>query len=111
MGDRALVQFVGSSKRVSPVVYLHWQGSDVGKLLAELQELMSDRLDDVDYACARFIGIAHSKNVSSTSLGVWNSRKKLTVKDSHGDAGCFLVNCKTWEVKTFGGYGFLVDDN
>lgn len=39
------------------------------------------------------------------SLGVSNQATVLTVEDSHGDAGCYVVNCKTWEVEAFGGYG------
>lgn len=105
MGDRALVQFIDSKKQVSPVVYLHWQGSMVEDYLYELARLMKDRKDDVQYSCARFIGIVHSHNVDSHSLGVWNQSKKLTAKDSHGDAGVFVVNCENWQVKASGGYG------
>jgi len=106
MGDRALVQFVsGDKKEVSPVVYIHWAGSNVKEYLKELAVLMADRPNDASYACARFIGIVHSHNVDSCSLGVWNATKVLTVNDSHGDAGCFVVDCSTWKVKCTGGYG------
>jgi hypothetical protein len=72
MGDRALVQFVSADKtEVSPVVYLHWAGGKVKEYLQELALLMASRPNDVSYACARFIGIAHSHDsTSNLSLGV-----------------------------------------
>jgi hypothetical protein len=107
MGDRALVQFVsGDKKEVSPVVYIHWAGSKVKEYLKELAVLMADRPNDASYACARFIGIVHSHDsTSNLSLGVWNKADILTKADSHGDAGCFVVDCSTWKVKCTGGYG------
>jgi hypothetical protein len=38
-------------------------------------------------------------------MGVWNQTMKLTKDDSPGDAGCYVVNCSTWQVQAFGGYG------
>ncbi|MCH9808488.1 MAG: hypothetical protein K0U74_12205 [Alphaproteobacteria bacterium] len=112
MGDRALVIFHNHSrKQYGPVVYLHWHGHAVGEYLAQLAELMAERLDDVDYATARFIGIGHDDNRDALSLGVWEKPRRFSdtkayLEDiSYGDAGVFLVDAQTWEVRTFGGYG------
>jgi hypothetical protein len=53
MGDRALVIFT-DGKEVSPVIYLHWHGSRVPELLAQLKLLMASRGADASYAAARF---------------------------------------------------------
>lgn len=107
MGDRALIQFKDKSGDFSPVVYLHWQGNSVGTLLEETMQLMKNRPGDVSYATARFIGICHTANVDSLSLGVWNKNELLTAADSHGDAGCFVVDVSEsrWTVYMDGGYG------
>jgi len=105
MGDRALVQFIDSKGNYSPAVYLHWRGFKVGHYLEALQARMGDRLDDVDYSCARFIGIVHEDIEGELSLGVREIGRKLRASDSPGDAGCFIVNCKTWKVRAMGGYG------
>lgn len=108
MGDRALVQFE-SGKEVSPVVYLHWNGTEVKDWLGIWSDLMKDRKGDVPYACARFIGVCHERIKGNTSLGVWNGESRLKGEDSHGDAGCFVVNCDTFRVEAFGGYGESTD--
>lgn len=99
MGNRALVQFVNKEKDCSPTVYLHWHGNDVGMLLGMLKELMEGRNDDLSYCTARFIGLCHEHIEGNLSLGVWNSTKKLTKKDSHGDNGVFIVYLDTWKVE------------
>lgn len=66
---------------------------------------MKSRGDDASYAFARFVGICHARIEGNTSLGAWNQDTPLTKSDSHGDAGCYLVDCKTWDVEAFGGYG------
>ncbi|KUO58138.1 MAG: hypothetical protein APF80_11935 [Alphaproteobacteria bacterium BRH_c36] len=116
MGNRALVIFHEHSRKVyGPVVYLHWHGGMVGEYLSQVRALMGERLDDVDYATARFIGLAHEDNRDALSLGVWEKPRRFSdtkawlEEFSHGDAGVFLVDAKTWEVRTFGGYG-LTDE-
>ena len=110
MGDRALVQFTNNSGSLSPTTYLHWDGDAVPSLLVEHRRLMSDRYNDLSYSAARFIGLCHARNADSNlSLGCWNSEEELDREDSHGDAGCFVVNVDTGEIKTGGGYGFVVD--
>ena len=112
MGNRALVVFHDHARKVyGPVVYLHWHGAMVGDYLAQLKHLMSDRLDDVEYATARFIGVAHEDNRDALSLGVWEKPRRFTdnatwlEEFSHGDAGVFLIDAKSWDVRCFGGYG------
>lgn len=77
MGDRALVQFKDNNE-VSPVVYLHWDGSEVKDWLQELRELMGDRFSDVSYTCARFIGVCHSHIKGNLSLGVFTQTTELS---------------------------------
>jgi len=126
MGDRALILFT-DGKEVSPTVYLHWSGSRVPELLDELKILMSDRLGDVGYSAARFIGLCHATIDGSLSLGCWNAESSIedavwafssTEADSepaltavtelksysHGDAGVVIVNVNDLSWKAVGGY-------
>lgn len=115
MGNRALVVFHdGDGNSYSPTVYLHWQGSQVPKLLAEWRALMEGRMGDLSYGCARFIGICHVASAGNMSLGTWNTepgvreesnaaRVKRWTEDSHGDAGVFLVDVKDGAVERIGG--------
>jgi hypothetical protein len=112
MGDRAMVIFHDHvRKKYGPAVYIHWHGHAVGRYLNDLKTLMADRLDDVDYATARFVGVAHEDNRDNLSLGVFekprrfNDSKAFLDDYSPGDAGLFLIDAKTWEVRSFGGYG------
>ncbi len=118
MGDRALVIFHDEIKNsdevttLSPVIYLHWAGHAVPQYLVELRKMMKGRGGDVAYTSARFTGLCHSKNPdSNTGLGLWNNGHTLKEyrRDghtiSHGDAGVFLINCNTWEVENYAGYG------
>lgn len=108
MGDRALVQFVTNEDH-SPVVYLHNHGAQVEEFIKEVAELMQERMGDVSYICARFIGVCHSHIEPPYSLGTWNANGVITKEDSHGDAGVFIVNCFTWDVTAVGGYGKSFD--
>jgi hypothetical protein len=111
MGDRALVVF-HAEETISPTVYLHWNGSEVPELLAELKERMQGRFGDIDYATARFIGGCHDRIPGNLSLGVFNN--KLTIGDlndaavmrkhSHGDAGFVVVNVDDFSWVAYGGY-------
>jgi hypothetical protein len=105
MGDRALVQMVTTDKQVSPVLYLHWDGDNVEALIRDTADLMKGRNGDLSYSFARLVGMAHEHRTGNLSVGVWNYARKLTAKDSHGDAGCFIVNVDTWDVDAVGGYG------
>lgn len=112
MGDRAVIIFHDKGRqRYSPTIYLHWAGHRVGELVAKLKERMADRLNDVDYAAARFVGLAHESIEGALSLGIWDKptdfedEPEYLTAFSHGDAGTFLVDVSTWDVRTFGGYG------
>lgn len=126
MGDRALVVFHHEGE-VSPVCYLHAHGSRTPEYLERLKQLMGERKEDVNYASARFIGIAHADNADSClSLGMWNSDEdfflealeqlksgdpvrrenaiKVLERKSHGDAGIVMVDCADFSWQAFGGY-------
>lgn len=111
MGDRALVQFSNMQEdprllEYGPVVYLHWAGDKVEKWVEELREVMKTRLGDVDYATARFIAIACEHTPGNLSVGVWNADGLLTAEESHGDAGCYIVDVNTMQIaRAVGGYG------
>lgn len=113
MGQRALVVFVNNKiteKKItfnmSPTIYLHWDGDNVMKWIPDLEELMSDRKGDVEYAAARFIGIAHERIHGNLSLGVWNNDSEEMknwdesdwAKYSHGDNGVFWVDVTDFTV-------------
>jgi hypothetical protein len=114
MGDRALVVFKDKSE-ISPVIYLHWAGSDVPEYIDALRDLMGDRMGDASYAAARFTGIAHTANVSNLSLGLCplNPRLEKAIREadaaaiaafSHGDAGLVLVDTCDFTWCAYGGY-------
>ncbi len=114
MGDRAVIQFKskgvseGEEKVLSPCCYLHNSGYRVGELLELTAARMAERGPDVAYAFARLVGLAHESIPGNLSLGVWNQADELTEKDSHGDAGCFVVELDSLGmlVECSGGYGF-----
>lgn len=110
MGDRALIQLTAEGK-VSPVLYLHWGGSGVAALLARLEKRMKGRPNDMDYAFARLVQEAVGDDSGNTGFGVWNATAELTEGDTHGDAGCFVVNVEQDKhaIKAFGGYGLNPD--
>jgi len=106
MGDRALIQLhIGGD--VSPVLYLHWSGSNVGDILSRTMERMKNRHDDLPYVFARMVQEAINGRDGDTGFGCWNQPKALSAGDSHGDAGCFLVDVSlpAWKVRAGGGYG------
>lgn len=128
MGDRALVVFT-DGKDVSPVVYLHWNGTEVPEWLNELKSLMvgratnaactlkvGGRASDLNYTTARFIGICHSHISGNLSLGTWSTPEPLRqavlcnktgvlTDESHGDAGFIVVNVNDGlSYKAYGGY-------
>lgn len=107
MGDRALIQ-LKSGTDVSTVLYLHWGGFGVKPIIDAARERMKSRHDDLSYAFARLVQIAAGNDSGATGFGVWNADAVLTAEDSHGDAGCFVIDASTpeWKVDTFGGYGF-----
>lgn len=112
MGDRALIQLT-SGKDVSPVLYLHWGGSEVADILQRAEARMKGRAGDTSYAFARLVQEAIGNDRDNTGYGVWNQADRLTDADSHGDAGCFVVDvtADAWETETFGGYGFVSADD
>jgi hypothetical protein len=112
VGDRALVIFHDKAKKdYSPVVYLHWHGSDVGNLLKQLKALMAGRLDDVAYTVARFVGLAHEAIPGNLSVGIFEKHKDFLDQPeyladfSHGDAGVFMVDASDFSCRCYGGYG------
>lgn len=118
MGDVALVIFTNGQK-VSPTTYLHWNGEHVPKYLEELQSLMSDRVHDVDYVCARFVGLCHERVPGPLSLGSWNTpplicnairnfkpdelRNELS-DYTHHDAGVIVVQLPSLDWTAYHGY-------
>jgi hypothetical protein len=105
MGDRVLIQVTSNKNEVSPALYLHWHGDSAPDLIRDLAVRMKNRDGDTSYAFARLVGLAHERIPGNLSMGVWNMSMKLTDTHSHGDAGCYIVNCSTWQVQAFGGYG------
>lgn len=114
MGDRALIQLMETERygskagapRYSPALYLHWSGHEVIDIL---KDVCAENFSNViDYAFARLVAKACEYNPGTSSVGVWNYEGAITTKDSHGDAGCFLVTVgiEDWIVSAFGGYGY-----
>jgi hypothetical protein len=111
MGNRAIVIFYDSD-RISPSVYLHWNGGEVPRLLGELAEYMKGRYGDAEYAAARFTGLCHNMIDGNLSLGIYATKLKRADLDnakvvtnlSHGDAGVVIVNTDDFTWKAYGGY-------
>ena len=95
MGQRACVQFKYGQEE-SPIVYTHWGGEDIPRLIADTLVFMHDRLDDIQYVAARFVGIVHDDiGQHNTGLGMWCPGEGKTVADNDpGDNGAFLVDLK-----------------
>lgn len=115
MGNRVVIQFVNGDE-VSPAIYGHSSGYNAATVIKDLREQMSDRPGDLAYVSARCLGrLIDGDNEGSTGFGLWNAPKKLTKKDSHGDAGVFLVDISKsiWQVTVIDGrnseHGPLVD--
>jgi hypothetical protein len=126
MGNRAIVILTDGCE-FAPEVYLHWHGSKVPQILEALRTRMIGREGDLSYSCARLVGICHEMIPSNTSLAVWpcpllsstaqNLAQPSVYPDetgraidaaavtqrSHGDAGVFIVNVRTWRVLRFDG--------
>jgi hypothetical protein len=111
MGDRALIIFY-DEYRISPTVYLHWNGGKVPELLTNLAEYMKGRYGDAGYAAARFTGLCHNVISGNLSLGLnANKLQRADLEDaavlatmSHGDAGVVIVNTDDFTWKAYGGY-------
>lgn len=105
MGDRVLLQIVKKSpKEFSPAIYCHWLGGDAIMAVKRLAVRMEDRRGDVPYATARLIQEVINNEDGNLGFGIWNTKKVLTAKDSHGDAGVILVDADTFEMTFLGGY-------
>jgi len=108
MGDRVLMQCHSKAQNVhGPAVYGHWLGSEAPKIVAALIKRMQPRRGDVDYASARLVQevtLAQSDPTTCMGVGLWNVDHLLTADDSHGDAGCVLINVDDWSVTYVGGY-------
>jgi hypothetical protein len=106
MGNRIVIQFVNGAD-VSPAIYGHWYGSHAGEALKGLRTQMADRPDSIQYVAARMLGVMIGDDKGSTGFGLWNAPKRLTAKDSHGDAGVFLVDiaAPVWRVTVLDGSG------
>ena len=111
MGDRALIQLKTADGSFSPVLYTHWSGSCVAEILDRAQSTMKGRPNDLEYAFARLVVAAVNGDRGNTGFGVWNAQKPLTDVDSHGDAGCFVVDVTSeqWIIQQGGGYGLEGD--
>jgi len=101
MGNRVLVQLVNSkdASDVSPVLYGHWSGDNGRQWLIDLIKHMGDRLGDVSYSFARLVQLAIDDDTGVTGFGVWNASEQLTATDSHGDAGIYILDVATKEIK------------
>jgi hypothetical protein len=111
MGNRACIVFFDRN-RVSPTVYLYWQGDAVPTWLEQLKVLMNGRFSDAAYAAARFVGICHanidgnlSLGISSNDLSLADVRSKDRMEDeSPGNAGIFAVDTSDFSWTAYGGY-------
>lgn len=108
MGDRVLLQVVkktpGEKTEFSPVVYCHWLGGGAVDAVKRLAKRMDDRRGDVEYIAARLLQEVIGDDDHYLGFGLMNTRKVLTAKDSHGDAGVILVDADTFEMTFLGGY-------
>lgn len=113
MGDRVLVTFTAGNDKPTPAVYMHWSGQEAADYIKEAAPLF--RKGDPSYAVARFCGFCHGKIDGILSLGILDgpadARTETLKSYSHGDAGVYLVNVETGDVKAAGGYGksFKID--
>lgn len=111
MGDRVLIQ-LRTREEVSPILYLHWGGSCAAEIIHRAEKRMKSRGCDLHYAFARLVGAAHDVTPGNLSVGVWNAPtsnnvpQELTDEESHGDAGCIVVDItgQEWTANCRGGY-------
>lgn len=109
MGDRVLMQCINSKTgEVGPSVYGHWCGSAAPQIANRLVERMHTRPADVQYASARLVQemLAEVNPQGNTGIGLMNRTAPLNEHDSHGDAGCVLIDvgARPFKVRYFGGY-------
>lgn len=118
MGDRAII-ILTDGTNISPTIYLHWNGSDVPALLQALKARMTGRENDLSYATARLIGLAHDMIPGNLSLGVSETTSAMIMailsrdpallnRCSPGDAGLVVVDLLTFAWQAYDGY--LADD-
>lgn len=109
MGDRVLMQVYSAAQAAhGPVVYCHWLGDRAPQIMQAVIRRMQGR-KDVDYTTARLVQeccLAQRDATADAYLGIgcWNAPALLTAADSHGDAGCVLLNVDNWQVTYLGGY-------
>lgn len=115
MENHAAIVFT-DGKQVSPGVYLHGAGLSVPALLEKHRELMANRVGELDYAAARFVGVCHDQIEGNLRLGIWNTPenvRKAIVADkadsvmgeyTHGYAGVVVVNVNDFSWKEYDGY-------
>jgi len=106
MGDRVLMQCHSSKTgEFGPILYCHCAGERAPLIVAELHDRMKTRPDDLDYSSARLAQIAMEGDSNCLSFGIYNATALLTAEDSHGDAGCVLIDVSDdHSAKYFGGY-------
>lgn len=107
MGDRCVLQVIDSRDptRFSPAVYVHWVGDAVPQIMERTIARMAGR-QDIDYVAARLVqecALVAGEH-GNLGLGMWNVDHVLTADDSHGDAGCALLDVAWWRVQYVGGY-------
>ena len=110
MGDRVLIQVV-NGQEISPVAYGHWCGDRTPEIVARLKRRMKDRPGDVSYTFARLVQEMTNGDDGALSFGCWNadvsvgSDGRITAKDSHGDAGCVIIDVsRGFRCDCLGGY-------
>jgi hypothetical protein len=106
MGNRVLMQcFSSKTGEFGPVVYCHWAGDTAPEIVNRLAAQMKGREGDLAYSSARLVQCAIGTDAHNTGFGMWNAEKLLTAADSHGDAGCVLIDVdKDHKAQYFGGY-------
>jgi len=106
MGDRVLIQMT-DEREVSPVLYMHWNGTEALDIIKAAEERNHDAYD-MSYAFSFLTREAdkYSDNTPSFEVFNWDKNRLLTADDSHGDAGCIVINVKPcpWRIHAGGGY-------
>jgi len=111
MGDRALVQFKNKDES-SPVLYTHWYGDTVLEIIQDTyDEMVKERRkpNDIEKAFMHFLANMMARGDKDCSC-LFNQHRLLTEDDSHGDAGCLVVDVSEsddknpWKIYSAGGY-------
>lgn len=106
MGNRAVIQ-LKTNNELSPALYLHWDGGRAREIIKRAEARMQGCPDgDIQYSFARLVQEAVNIDdpYTNTGYGVWNQTTELTEADSHGGAGCFVVDVSKmsrWKIKHF----------